>query len=171
MDSAVQAQPANIDHGLKPRELGRISERFPLAQKFIKFCLVGGSGLCVDMGVLFLLADPRVLGLNIALSKICAAEVAMINNFIWNELWTFRESSVAAQRKGEVGPSRKGLARRFLLFNTICGIGIGLAVFLLHVFHAWLGWSLYLSNFIAIVLVTFWNFALNAQFNWQRRNA
>jgi dolichol-phosphate mannosyltransferase len=170
MSSAVQVRETNVGHGFKPRVFGLVSDRFPLARKFIKFCLVGGSGLCVDMGVLFLLADPRFLGLNVALSKICAAEVAMINNFIWNELWTFREGSVTAKREGAAGSSRKGLARRFLVFNTICGIGIGLAVFLLHLFHAWLGWNLYVSNFIAIVLVTFWNFALNAQFNWQKRN-
>src|SRR5580765_4676472 len=52
----------------------------PLIQ-FVKFAMVGGSGLFVDMGVLYFLADPRALGLNVSLSKICAAEAAMINNF------------------------------------------------------------------------------------------
>jgi hypothetical protein len=44
----------------------------------------------VDFGVLFVLADPRMLALNVAISKVCAAEVALVNNFVWNELWTFR---------------------------------------------------------------------------------
>ena len=142
-----------------------ITARLPLAQRFIKFCFVGGSGVFVDMGILFLLADPRSLGLNITFSKICAAEIALINNFIWNELWTFRNTSPSGSRPSTLD-SRRSLARRFFLFNAICGIGIGLAVLLLHLFHGWLGWNLYLSNLLAIILVTCWNFVMNARFNW-----
>jgi dolichol-phosphate mannosyltransferase len=173
--------------------------------QFTKFCLVGGSGVFVDMGILYLLADPSRLGWNITLSKICAAEIAMINNFIWNELWTFKASSLSApgsprpldgrgirgegngewrEGRGEVvsdnwslnpQPStlnrRGSVFRRFLLFNAICGIGIGLAVLLLHLFHSWLGWNFYLSNLLAIILVTLWNYVMNAQFNWGRYKA
>jgi dolichol-phosphate mannosyltransferase len=166
--------------------------------QFIKFCLVGGSGVFVDMGVLFLLADPRCLGLNITLSKICAAEAAMINNFVWNELWTFRRHSTFDIRpstfptgRGEVDSTlsssteeragvrsrsaiphsqfviRNSLLRRFLFFNAICGIGIGLAVLLLHLLHTYLSWNLYLSNFLAIILVALWNFVMNARWNWR----
>jgi dolichol-phosphate mannosyltransferase len=170
--------------------------------QFTKFCLVGGSGVFVDMGILYLLADPNRLGWNITLSKICAAEIAMINNFIWNELWTFRSLSpstdvprsrererVAEGRVRDVGEEHSDVERagvrsraaihqsqivnrqskiagRFILFNAICGIGIGLAVLLLHLFHSWLGWNVYLSNLLAILLVTCLNFGMNARFNW-----
>jgi len=162
--------------------------------QFTKFCMVGGSGVVVDMGILYLLADPSRLALNITLSKICAAEVAMINNFIWNELWTFRQSpspggeggpeyqrtidgeARAGARVGQISAlnsqpttlhRRGSVFRRFLLFNAICGIGIGLAVLLLHLFHTWLAWNIYLSNLFAIILVTCWNFGMNARFNWR----
>jgi len=128
----------------------------PSLLRFVKFCLVGGSGVIVDMTVLYLLADPSRMGWNITLSKICAAEIAMINNFTWNELWTFRPSD-----------SRKGIFRRFLVFNAICGVGIALAVLLLHLFHTWLGWNLYLSNLFAIILVTVWNYQSNLRFTWR----
>ena len=212
-------------------------------QQFVKFCLVGASGLFVDMGVLFLLADPRCLGLSVTLSKICSAEAALTSNFLWNELWTFRQSPSPAgagesarragegrreaniscgqgrgegacslekvpkadegngvelgeglrvrdrspspvgwekvpeadegngvglgEGRGEVEPSRKGIFRRFLLFHAICGVGIGLSVLLLCLFHTCLGWNLYLSNLLAILLVTLWNFSLNARLNWR----
>jgi dolichol-phosphate mannosyltransferase len=129
---------------------------------------VGGSGLFVDMGILFLLADPKCLGLNITVSKVIAAETAMINNFVWNELWTFRHSRSDIRHSSF--DLRSGLLRRFLLFNAICGIGIALAVLLLHLFHTFLGWNLYLSNLLAIILVTCWNFGMNARFNWQSRS-
>jgi putative flippase GtrA len=185
MDTLVQGREINAGHGLKPRVDNFVSARLPITRKFIKFCVVGGSGVFVDMGVLFLLADPRMLGLNITLSKICAAELAMINNFIWNELWTFHRStgdtlSAGGENKGEVEaptfnsrPSalnQRGVFRRFFLFNAICGIGMVLAILLLGLFHNWLGWNLYASNFLAIILITFWNFVLNAQFNWKVKN-
>jgi dolichol-phosphate mannosyltransferase len=130
----------------------------------VKFCLVGGSGVFVDMGVLFLLADPRCLGLNVTLSKVCSAEAAMISNFVWNEVWTFRQRD--SQPSTFKSQHLRLLLRRFLLFNAICGAGIGLAVVLLHLFHTWLGWNLYLSNMSAITLVTCWNFGMNVGLNW-----
>lgn len=142
--------------------------------QFIKFCLVGGSGLVMDMTFLLVLADPRFLALNITLSKICAAELALVNNFILNELWTFRRRSLPCAGflwpQGRLGIRKlpwADLLRRFLLFNAICGVGIGMAVLLLHVFHTWLGWNLYVANFSAIILVTFWNFGVNARLNWR----
>ena len=134
--------------------------------QFAKFCLVGGSGILVDMGVLYILADSRTLGWNIALSKICAAEVALVNNFIWNELWTFKE----ADAKLALG-QHSIVLKRFLFFNAICGLGVLLAVLLLHLFHTVFAWNLYLSNLLAIGLVTFWNFGMNLTLNWGRSQA
>jgi dolichol-phosphate mannosyltransferase len=51
-------------------------------QRFLRFGCVGGSGVFVDMGVLFLLADPRTLGWGLSLNKTPAAETAIVNNFI-----------------------------------------------------------------------------------------
>jgi dolichol-phosphate mannosyltransferase len=59
--------------------------------------------------------------------------------------------------------------RRFLTFNGICAVGIGLAVLLLHLFYTGFNWNLYASNLLAIILVTFWNFGMNARFNWGSR--
>ncbi|MCL4789771.1 MAG: GtrA family protein [Verrucomicrobia bacterium] len=155
--------------------------KLPLSKRlrqFVKFCLVGGSGTLVDMGVLYVLADPKALALNIAFSKICAAEVALVNNFVWNEFWTFRSSDSGAgilpvsssdkpshaRQAGSLSHSPR--LRRFLFFNAICGLGILFAVLLLHLFHTLLGWNLYVSNLVTIGLVTLWNFGMNARFNW-----
>jgi dolichol-phosphate mannosyltransferase len=150
----------NNDHGAAFVPVAvqlRFSERF---LQFIKFCIVGGSGTAVDMAMLYLLADPRSLGLNVTLSKFCAAEIALVNNFVWNEVWTFKSEGVTAR-------GLRGVLRRLLLFNGICGAGICLAVLLLNFFHTWLGWNLYLSNLLAVGIVTLWNFGLNARFNWR----
>ena len=65
--------------------------RLALWRRYVRFCLVGGSGVAVDMGIIWLLADPRMLGGNLSLSKVIAAEVAICNNFLWNDVWTFRD--------------------------------------------------------------------------------
>jgi len=147
-----------------PRDVNRSASALPACVvtrgvQFVKFCLVGGIGLIVDMLVLFALADPETLALNVTFSKIIAAQLALLNNFAWNELWTFKQS------KG-LSNGRHGWFFRLLRFNAICGIGILIATLLVNLFYQLLGWNLYLSNLFAIVLVTLWNFALNARFNW-----
>ena len=131
--------------------------RKPRLRQFARYCVVGASGVIVDMAVLHWLACWW--GWNVSLSKLCAAEMAMLNNFLWNELWTFRPAAAAQN-------GRSHRAARLFRFHVICGAGIGLAVLLLHTFHERLGFNLYAANLLAILLVTLWNYALNARFNW-----
>lgn len=125
-------------------------------KQFVKFCFVGGSGVVVDMALLHFLV--RQSGWDVSLAKLCAAEVAMLNNFLWNEVWTFRSVTKT---------SSSSVLGRLLRFHLICGIGIGLAILLLHLFYTRVGLNLLLANGIAILLVTMWNFWMNALFNWR----
>ena len=56
-------------------------------KRYFIFCGVGASGLLVDMG-LFHLLHTR-LGWPLEASKLAAAETALLNNFLWNDRWTF----------------------------------------------------------------------------------
>ena len=128
--------------------------------RFLRFALVGASGVLVDMAVLFLLSDPRALGLGLTRSKLAAAELAIINNFIWNDAWTFRDL-VGAQR----GLRHK--LRRLLKFNAVCGAGLLLNVLLLNIQFNVLHMNRYVANLIAIGAVTIWNYWLNLKLNWR----
>jgi dolichol-phosphate mannosyltransferase len=128
--------------------------------RFLKFCLVGGSGVIVDMTGFYFLADSKYCGIAYPIAKVCAAETALLNNFIWNEIWTFRVSSPRHSGFGNI-------TSRLLKFHAICGLSILWAVFFLFLFHRLLGLNLYLANLIAIALVTGWNYWLNARFNWR----
>ncbi|WCJ61120.1 GtrA family protein [Fontisphaera persica] len=112
------------------------------------------------MGMLFLLADPRCLGWGVTVSKVIAAETALANNFLWNEMWTFRPPT-------EDASGHRGWPRRFLLFNLICSAGIGLSLTLLHLFYTLLELNLYFSNILTIGLTSVWNYALNSHLNWR----
>ena len=129
-----------------------------LLKRYVKFCAVGGTGVAVDMCAVWLMASTAMLEWNLSVSKVVASEVALINNFAWNELWTFRE--VGAR----TGWRERGV--RFLKFNLICAAGIGFSVILLNVQVYVLGWNAYLANFIAIVVVSGWNFLLNFRYGW-----
>lgn len=129
-------------------------------QRFIQFGLVGFSGVFVDMGLLYLLSDPTMLGFPLTRSKIFASEMAIINNFIWNDIWTFKD--ISSKQKG-----LKKRIKRFLKFNLICLAGLILNVLFLNVFFNVFGINRYIANFMAIVLVTIWNFWLNLKLSWR----
>lgn len=131
-------------------------------RRYAQFCIVGGSGVAVDMGIIYLLASPSMLGWNLTLSKVIAAEVAIWNNFLWNDLWTF-------QGLGNVQADGRGRLMRLVKFNLVCVVGIGLSVLLLNIQVYWLHLNLYLANFMAIVVVSVWNFLMNLKFGWNNR--
>ena len=60
----------------------------PLWQFFWRFAIVGASGVGVNQGMLYLL--HYVLGVPVAISGAMAIETAILNNFTWNNLWTWR---------------------------------------------------------------------------------
>ena len=134
--------------------------RLSLSSRFIQFCLVGLTGVVVDMGLLFLLSDPSMLAWPLTRSKIIASELAIINNFLWNDLWTFGDIT---RRQ----PSKKQQLKRFIKFNLICLAGLVLNVILLNLFFNVFGLNRYLANFCAIAIVTFWNFWVNLKLSWR----
>lgn len=151
-------------HLLRLRSKGRLKRwrqkyQLPL-QRFIRFGLVGFSGVFVDMAVLYLLSDPTTLGWGLTRSKIIASEIAILNNFCWNDRWTFGD--IASQQKGW---SKR--IKRFLKFNLICLAGLVLNVLLLNLLFNWAGLNRYVANLVAIMAVTLWNFWLNLKLSWR----
>lgn len=133
-------------------------------RRFLRFTVVGATGVIVDMAVLYLLSDPHTLGLGLTRSKVVAAELAIVNNFLWNDSWTFRDF-VGSQR----GFANK--LHRFVKFNVVCGLGLLLNVVLLNVMFNLLHMNRYVANLIAISLVTLWNYWVNVKLHWRSADA
>jgi dolichol-phosphate mannosyltransferase len=127
--------------------------------RLVRFCVVGASGVIVDMGLLFLLSDPTMLGFGLTRSKVVAAEMAIVNNFLWNDAWTFRDAARAE-------PGLPAKFRRFLGYNAICIAGVALNVIILNLLFNLAGVNRYIANAIAIVAVTAWNYGMNKRLNW-----
>jgi dolichol-phosphate mannosyltransferase len=153
-----------ILHLLRLRSRGRVGNlkrqlELPL-RRFLRFGLVGLSGVFVDMAIFYLLHDPSGLGIALTRSKIIASEVAIINNFLWNDRWTF----------GDISSNQKGWKKRlkrFLKFNLICLSGLILNVLILNILFNVFGINAYVANLMAIAAVTLWNFWLNLKLSWR----
>ncbi len=139
--------------------LGRLSRnfKFPVG-RFLRFGLVGLSGLVVDMTALYFFFE--VLNVGLTRSAIFAAELAIINNFYWNDVWTF--SDLAKQQRGW-----QLMIKRFFKFNIVCLMGLILKILLLNLFFNGLNLNAYVANLLAIAIVTFWNFWINLKLSWR----
>jgi dolichol-phosphate mannosyltransferase len=142
-----------LNHLLRLRlSLGRFS-------RFMRFGLVGLSGVFVNMSILYLLSDRNSLQWDDNLSNAIASEVAIINNFLWNDRWTFGD--LASHQRGW----EKRL-KRFAKFNLVCLMGLVLNLMIFNSLK-YFGVNKYLANLIAIALVTIWNFWINLKLSWR----
>jgi dolichol-phosphate mannosyltransferase len=153
-----------IQHLLKLRSKGRLSKfktkySFPI-QRFLRFGLVGFSGVFVDMTIFYLLSDPTTLHWGLTRSKVIASEFAIFNNFLWNDSWTFQDIS-----KHQKGWGKR--IKRFIKFNLICLLGLSLNVTILNILYNYLSFNRYLANLLAILIVTIWNFWINLKLSWR----
>lgn len=74
-------------------------------QRFIKFGTVGFLGFLVNFGFIRLF---RSFGLSATLVWLFATELAIISNYTFNNIWTFKEAKIAGM---------KSTISKFLLFN------------------------------------------------------
>jgi dolichol-phosphate mannosyltransferase len=120
------------------------------ARRFVKFCLVGGTGVVVNTAVLFALTEWGRVGL--AVASPLAVEVAIINNFYWNNSWTFRAQGVNAGR--------------LVKFNLVSLVGMaittGVLLFLVNTFSL----HYLIANLFGIGVAMVWNFLLNFFWTW-----
>ncbi|MEH2135664.1 glycosyltransferase [Nostoc sp.] len=144
---------------LSTGRVGKFSRKvnFPIG-RFLRFGLVGFSGVFVDLTVFYLLRT--VIHLGLTRSTILSAGVAIINNFLWNDLWTFSDIS---QRQRD--PHQR--FKRFLKFSVICLAGVVLQALIINFLYNVLGINQYLAKLVAIAVATIWNFWINLKLSWR----
>ena len=126
----------------------------PEVKRFVKFAIVGFSGLIVDYTILNILA--HLLHVESWLAIAIAFVVAATNNFIWNRFWVYPESR------------EHSIWKHFPTFLIVNIVGLGINELILFLFElpieqlvgsAVLG--LNLTKGIAAVIVMIWNFLVN----------
>jgi dolichol-phosphate mannosyltransferase len=122
--------------------------KFPTLWELIKFCLVGFSGVFVDMAIVIGLKELFQMD-----TRFCAVFgflAAVTTNYLLNRYWTFHQ--------GRNTPFFKS----YIMFVSVCCIGLLVRLLVMHLLieYAHLdegGWYL-LTNFIGIVVATGVNF-------------
>ncbi len=123
-----------------------------LIERFLKFCIVGGSGVVVDFGITYLAKEFLKLNKYVAnsLGFICAAT----SNYILNRTWTF-------------GSSDPDIAMQYLQFFGFSLVGLAINNLVIYLLHGRVKWNFYVVKLIATGVVTFWNFSMNYIFTFQ----
>lgn len=114
--------------------------------KFLKFCMVGASGMVFDFGTTWVLKEKAKVNKYVANSA--GFIIAATSNYLLNRIWTFKSTDTH-------------VASQYLSFVLISLIGLGINNFVIYILHGRLKYNFYLSKLIAVVVVTFWNFLMN----------
>jgi putative flippase GtrA len=120
--------------------------------KFLKFCIVGFSGMLIDFGTTWLLKER--LKVNKYISNSIGFIFATIWNFAFNRFWTFQSQN-------------QQVAVQYLSFLSISIVGLGLNNLVIFILHGKLRMNFYLAKLVAVALVTTWNFLMNYFFTFR----
>ena len=127
---------------------------FRNAKDFIKYSLVGLSGVCINLGIYALLT--RYYDLSEALAPIFSIEAALISNFLLNNLWTFGRRL-----------NQSTIRVKFLKFHLVSGFAaiINYLIFLTLFFT----FGIYdiLANLIGIAIAAVVNYIINSNWTWK----
>ncbi len=115
--------------------------------KFIKFGIVGFSGLFIDFGITYIAKEK--LNISKYIANAIGFLMAATSNYILNRVWTFQSTNPEVMVE-------------FTEFFIISLIGLGVNTLLLWILVSKFKVNFYLAKVFAIGLVTLWNFLANA---------
>ena len=121
---------------------------------FFKYCLVGSSGTLIDLGVFYVLYE--VLLFHVLISATTSFILAVINNFLLNKFWTFRDKS-------------KNYRKQFIKFLIVSCVGLCFTLFFVYIFiEIFKIWSV-LSKAMTSLIVLSWNFLGNKYWTFKSK--
>jgi dolichol-phosphate mannosyltransferase len=137
--------------------LGRLVAASPQDSRFWKFCLVGLSGVFVNLTIYAILVST--CHINVVLAGVFAAFITMFSNFMLNDQYTWKKEN------------NQSFATRLVKFYIFCSIGIFLNAGVLTVFYQYTDLNYLLANFLGIFAASIWNFTANNKWTWTNSKA
>ena len=135
--------------------------RFKSSERMMKFGLVGGSGIIVNLGMftcskylfnLFhALSDTTLLA-----SSLFGDEISIVYNFILNHKWTFKDVT-----------NDDHIILKLLKFHAITIISVIINNSVLFILYKQLQVPDVLAKFIGIIVAFLWNYFFNAKWTWR----
>ena len=118
----------------------------PLLLKFIKFGIVGFSGVFIDFGITYL--TKEYLKAQKYLANAIGFTMAATSNYYLNRVWTFQSHN----------PNIGLEYSRFLLVSLL---GLGISTLVIYILNGRFKMNFYMAKLFAIGGVTVWNFFVN----------
>ncbi|MDR0560769.1 MAG: GtrA family protein [Prevotellaceae bacterium] len=139
--------------------------------RFVKFIIVGFSGLIIDFGITYLCKE--ILKINRYIANSAGFTVAASTNYILNRMWTFENSDPR-------------IMQQYLYFFAISLVGLAFNNFIIWLLNGKLSadfshfavrilnsnkidkekLNFYSAKLIAIICVVIWNFFMNSIFTF-----
>ena len=119
--------------------------------KFIKFSLVGFSGVFVDFGTTFICKE--ILKIQKYVANTCGFVLAATTNYFMNRVWTFHSTN-------------PNIMLEFSRFFFIALIGLGMNLLIIWTMTGKFKVNFYVSKLIATLVVVLWNFLINAYYTF-----
>jgi len=141
--------------------------------QFLKFALVGVSNTAVDWIIFFVLKatliDPEVQTEK-NIGKAISFFVAMLNSYLWNTIWTFKNEYKKATAGKDNGKLKKAVFGKFVIASLI---GWGINVFVFDLISKNIGYKLLdkedvLALVAASAAATLWNFFSNKFWTYKK---
>ncbi|MFC2089622.1 GtrA family protein [Bacteroidota bacterium] len=127
-------------------------------EEFIKFAVVGGSGVVINMGLLYFLT--RYLSVRLEFASPIAIETSILTNFALNNFWTFKKRD-----------ARFSLWSRLLRYHLVTGLAGLVNYLVLLMLVRLLDMNEFLSNLIGIGAGMLINYFLNSLWTWRERSS
>jgi len=125
-------------------------------KRVMRFGIVGITGIVVNIGALMILVE--IFGIDKNLASPVAIELSILNNFLWNDLWTFGS---------DPGCRRSSWPHRLAAFNLVSvgGAVINYGIFL----GLTAGFLIYypVAQFVGTLVGFVWNFTVNRRVTWK----
>jgi len=124
--------------------------------RLFKFMLVGASGIVVNEGLLYVFTEYA--GIFYLVSSVIAIQAAILNNFVWNHIWTFYD-----RRRTKVS-----ILYRLGKFELVSISGTLTNILVLYLAVTFLGIQYLLANLLGIAAGFVVNFTANNIWTWRR---
>jgi dolichol-phosphate mannosyltransferase len=128
-----------------------------LAYRLGKFLVVGCTGLIVNDAALY--AFYQLLRLPLVPASTLATSLAIGNNFMLNDRWTF-----SGQRDARA-------LRAFMRFGVVSVAGLAMSSLILWCLVSFVNVHYLFANLVGIALAAGSNYAVNSRWTWNRSTA
>lgn len=150
---------ATIGQGIEMlKQMWTIFKTVPEAGRFIKFCIVGASGVLVNLGVLYVLVE--FFGMNKSIAWIISVALSILSNFLLNNVFTYSDRQAASKNE----------SLKRVVYYYVISTATMIFNFLVFRLGLWIGLYYILAALIGILLTTFLNFILVTKFIWKKKS-